>query len=815
MKAASNVEGTRTMLKRSPMVLLAAGMCLSLAVGTAGAAPQAAPAQAKAVDGKAVIDKYCVTCHNDRMKAAGLSLAQVDFQDVGKHSDALERVVRKLQAASMPPPGAPRPDKATYLATSAWLTGSLDRAAAAAPNAGRVAGLHRLNRAEYRNVMRDLLGVEGLDVDQMLPSDDASYGFDNIAGTLGISPTHLERYLAAARKVARIAVGDTTIPAYGETEMIPNDLSQDMQFEQLPMGTRGGHLVRRYFPVDGEYLLRFQTVTGVLTSEDEPNFVEVTIDGARVFYKQVEQRKAIGNDDEASTNYEVRLAIKAGLREVGIAFLETTLAQPEDVMKPYLRPPGVSTFKHARLGGYAGSNVALLSFTGPVSVSGPGNSPSRRRIFVCRPAAAADEAPCARRILSQLARRAYRRPVTPAEVTTLMGFYTTARADGDFDRGVRVALQRILTSPDFLFRVERQPDTAVAGKPYRISDLELASRLSFFLWSSIPDDQLLDVAVTNRLHQPDVLNAQVRRMLRDPRSTAFVENFAGQWLRLRNIKAAIPDTRMFPNFDDNLRIAFRRETELFFTSIIREDRSALDLIAADYSFLNERLARHYGVPNIYGSEFRRVTFTNGQRGGLLGQGSVLLATSQANRTSPVTRGKWILENLLGAPPPSPPANVPALEDTPVQGTLRERMEQHRKNPVCAACHKVMDPLGFALENYDPVGAWRTHEGATLVDAEGAMPDGTVFSGASGLRASLVTQPDIFLTALTEKMMIYATGRGMEGYDRPALRAIVRKASASNYRFSSFMLGIVNSLPFQMRQAEPRTAPSPTTTAARR
>ena len=797
------------------MVLLAAGMYLSLAAGTAGAAPQAAPAQAKAVDGKAVLDKYCVTCHNDRLKTAGLSLAQVDFQDVGKHSDALERVVRKLQAASMPPPGAPRPDKATYLATSAWLTGSLDRAAAAVPNAGRVEGLHRLNRAEYRNVMRDLLGVEGLDVDQMLPSDDASYGFDNIAGTLGISPTHLERYLAAARKVARIAVGDTTIPAYGETEMIPNDLSQDMQREELPMGTRGGRLVRRYFPVDGEYLLRFQTVTGVLTSEDEPNFVEVTVDGARVFYKQVEQRKAIGNDDEASTNYEVRLAIKAGPRDVGIAFLETTLAQPEDIIQPYLRPPGVSTFKHARLGGYAGSNVALLSFTGPVSVSGPGNSPSRRRIFLCSPAAAAEEAPCARRILSQLARRAYRRPVTPAEVTTLMGFYTTARADGDFDRGVRVALQRILTSPDFLFRVERQPVTAVAGKPYRISDLELASRLSFFLWSSIPDDQLLDLAGTNQLHQPAVLNAQVRRMLRDTRSTAFVENFAGQWLRLRNIKAAIPDTRMFPNFDDNLRIAFRRETELFFTSIIREDRSALDLIAADYSYLNERLARHYGVPNIYGSEFRKVTFSNGQRGGLLGQGSVLLATSQPNRTSPVVRGKWILENLLGAPPPSPPANVPALEDTPVQGTLRQRMEQHRKNPVCAACHKVMDPLGFALENYDPVGAWRTHEGATAVDAEGAMPDGTVFTGASGLRASLVTQPDIFLTALTEKMMIYATGRGMEGYDRPALRAIVRKASASNYRFSSFMLGIVNSLPFQMRQAEPRPAPSPTTTAARR
>ncbi|MDO8795865.1 MAG: DUF1592 domain-containing protein [Vicinamibacterales bacterium] len=803
------------MLKRCLMVLLLAGLCLSLTAGTALAAPQAAPAQTPAVDGKAILDKYCVTCHNDRVKAAGLTLAQVDFADVGKHSDALERVVRKLQAASMPPPGAPRPDKATYLATSSWLTDRLDKAATVKPNAGRVAGLHRLNRAEYRNVMRDLLGVEGLDVDQMLPSDDASYGFDNIAGTLGISPTHLERYLAAARKVARIAVGDTTIPAYGETDMIPNDLSQDMQFEELPMGTRGGRLVRRYFPVDGEYLLRFQTVTGVGVSEDEPNFVEVTVDGERVFYKQVDQRKAIGNDDEASTNYEVKLAIKAGLRAVGVAFLETTVAQPEDIIQPYLRPPGVSTFKHARLGGYAGSNVALMSFTGPVTVSGPGNSPSRRKIFVCRPATAVEEAPCARRILSQLARRAYRRPVSAAEVNTLMGFYTPARTEGDFDRGIRVALQRVLTSPDFLFRVERQPAAAVAGKPYRISDLELASRLSFFLWSSIPDDQLLDLAGADRLHLPAVLNGQVRRMLRDSRSSAFVENFAGQWLRLRNIKAAIPDTRMFPNFDDNLRVAFRRETELFFTSIIREDRSALDLIGADYSVLNERLARHYGVPNIYGSQFRRVTFTNGQRGGLLGQGSVLLATSQPNRTSPVVRGKWILENLLGAPPPSPPANVPSLEATPVQGTLRQRMEQHRKNPVCAACHKVMDPLGFALENYDPVGAWRTHEGATAVDSEGAMPDGTVFNGAAGLRQALMTQPDLFLIALTEKMMIYATGRGMEGFDRPALRAIVRKASANNYRFSSFMLGIVNSLPFQMRQAEPRTSPSPTTTAARR
>ncbi len=792
----------------------ACGLPMLLAV-TASAATQTAPAAGAAVDGKAVLDKYCVTCHNDRLKTAGLSLAQVDFGDIGKHSDALERVVRKLQAASMPPPGAPRPDKATYLATSAWLTERLDRAAAAKPNAGRVEGMHRLNRAEYRNVIRDLLGVEGLAVDQMLPSDDASYGFDNIAGTLGISPTHLERYLAAARKVARIAVGDTTIPAYGETDMIPNDLSQDMQFEELPMGTRGGRLVRRYFPVDGEYLVRFQTVTGVGVSEDEPNFVEVTIDGKRVFYKQVEQRKAVGNDDEASTNYEVRLPIKAGLREVAVTFLETTVAQPEDIIQPYLRPPGVSTFKHARLGGYAGSNIALMSFTGPVSVSGPGDSPSRRKIFVCRPTTAATEAPCARRILSQLARRAYRRPVNPAEVDTLMGFYKTARADGDFDRGIRVALQRILTSPDFIFRVEQQPATAVAGKPYRISDIELASRLSFFLWSSIPDEPLLELAATDRLHLPTVLNGQVRRMLRDSRSSAFVENFAGQWLRLRNLKAAIPDTRMFPNFDDNLRIAFRRETELFFTSIIREDRSVLDLIGADYSYLNERLARHYGIPEIYGSEFRRVTFTNGQRGGLLGQGSVLLATSQPNRTSPVVRGKWILENLLGAPPPSPPANVPSLEETPVQGTLRQRMEQHRKNPVCAACHKVMDPLGFALENYDPVGAWRTHEGATAVDSEGAMPDGTVFKGASGLRQALMTQPEIFLTALSEKMMIYATGRGMEGYDRPALRLIVRKAAADNYRFSSFILGIVNSLPFQMRQAESRPAPSPVTTAARR
>ena len=753
-----------------------------------------------AATARAALDRYCVTCHNDRMKTAGLSLAGVDLADAGRHASELERAVRKLGGAAMPPAGSPRPDSATYAALTRFLERQLDAAAARRPNAGRTEAMHRLNRVEYQNAIRDLLAVEAMDIERMLPADDASYGFDNIAGILAMSPTHLERYLTAARKISRAAVGDVTIPPYGETVMIPLDFGQDDRLERGAPGTRGGAIVTRYFPVDAEYLIKFQTVTGYGISEEEDNFVEVTVDGERLFYAEVPQPRARGNDDEASTNFEVRVPIRGGLRTVGITLLETTVAQAEDYLQPYLRPPGVSVFKHARLGGYAGPHVSLLSFTGPINPTAPGDTPSRKKIFVCSPATPADEEPCARRILGRLARRAYRRPVTGTEVSTLLTFFREGRTGGSFDKGIRVALQRILTSPDFLFRVVQEPQGARPDTPYRISDLDLASRLSFFLWSSIPDDTLLRLAEANRLHEPAVLRQQVLRMLADPKGAALVRNFGGQWLRLRNVQAVLRDTRLFPDFDENLRVAFTRETELFLDSVIRENRSALDLIRADYSFLNERLARHYGVEGVYGSHFRRVTFTDGRRGGLLGQGSILTATSQPNRTSPVVRGKWILENLLGAPPPSPPANVPALDETPVTGTLRQRMEAHRKNPVCASCHKMMDPLGFALENFDAVGAWRTHEGAVPVDAEGGTPDGRVFQGAAGLKEALLTRPDVFVTALTEKLLIYALGRGMESYDAPAIRTIVREAAPSGYAMRNLILGIVNSRPFLMRQA---------------
>ena len=795
---------------------LIAGSLVVMGTGRPVAAQTLSAAPLSMAEAQAAVNTFCVTCHNDRLKTGGLSLAQVDFQNVSASAPTLEKVVQKLRVGTMPPAGARRPDRGTYERLNDWLEAELDHAAAARPNAGRTEGLHRLNRAEYENVIRDLLDIEGLEIAEMLPIDDASYGFDNIAGVLAMSPTHVERYLAAARKISRIAVGEMSIVPYGEGKIIPLDLSQDNRMDSLPFGTRGGVSVRRYFPVDGEYLLRFETVAGYGISTDEANFVEVSVDGERLLYEEVVQWQGGSTDDveEANTQYELRLPIKAGVRTVTITFLETTRAQAEELLQPYLRPPGFSAFGHARLGGYAGPAVSAVSLLGPFNTTGPGDSPSRRRIFVCSPASVSEEAPCARRILSSLARRAYRRPVSDVDVNALLESYREGRASGGFDRGIRVALERMLSSPDFLFRIARQPPDARPGTPYAVSDVELASRLSFFLWSSMPDDELIDLAAAGRLHESDVLERQVRRMLQDPRAEAFVDNFAGQWLRLRNLSAVLPDTRMFPNFDENLRRALRRETELFFGSIIHDDRSVLDLIGADYTFVNERLARHYGMPNVYGSEFRRVTVTDGRRGGLLGHGSILVATAQPNRTSPVVRGKWILESLLAAPPPEAPPNVPPLESTQGGETLRQRMEQHRRNPVCATCHNMMDPLGFALENFDAVGAWRTHEHGLPVDAEGTMPDGTRFDGVAGLRQAILATPDAFLIALVEKLMTYALGRGIEWYDAPAIRSVVRDAAETDYQFSSIILGIVNSVPFRMRQAE-ATDSTPATTIAKR
>ena len=771
-------------------------------------AGQAPSAVSSADDARAILDRYCVGCHSDRLRTAGLTLQAVDLASPAAHAETLEKAIVKLRLGSMPPAGRPRPAPAVYSALAGWLETELDREAAAHPNPGRTESLHRLNRTEYANAIRDLLDLEGLNFATLLPSDDRSYGFDNVAGALGMTPTHLERYLDAARQISRIAVGDTSLPPSGETFILPPDLSQDDRFEQLPFGTRGGTLARSYFPADGDYIIRFQAFTGVGLSEEEPNFIELSVDGERVFFEEMAQtpirRTISGADIQSNTDWEVRVPIDAGLRDVAVTFVKTTSGQLEDLLQPFLRPPGISSFRLTRMGGYSGPYIGQLSFTGPFDVTGPGDTPSRRRIFTCRPSGPADPGAeqCARSILSSLARRAYRRPVTDADLGALLEFYRAGSRDGDFERGIQVALERLLASPDFLFRIVEDPRDSAPGAVYGLTDLELASRLSFFLWSSIPDDELLEVASRGELRDEAVLVEQTRRMLADPRSASLITNFAGQWLRLRNLPGIDRDAHLFPDFDDNLRRAMRRETELLLETIAREDRGMLELLEADYTFVNERLARHYGIPNIAGSHFRRVPVTDPNRRGILGHASILTVTSQSNRTSPVTRGKWILENLLGAPPPAPPDEVPGLEETRLEGTLRERMVQHRRNPVCASCHQAMDPLGFALENFSPLGEWRTVDAGFPVDAGGAMPDGvTTFEGVSGLRRALLDKSDVFISTLTEKLLIYALGRGVEYYDKPAVRDIRRQAAQRDYRFSALIEGIVTSAPFRMRTAE--------------
>ena len=771
-------------------------------------AGQAPPAVSSADDARAILDRYCVGCHSDRLRTAGLTLQAVDLASPAAHAETLEKAIVKLRLGSMPPAGRPRPAPAVYSALAGWLETELDREAAAHPNPGRTESLHRLNRTEYANAIRDLLDLEGLNFATLLPSDDRSYGFDNVAGALGMTPTHLERYLDAARQISRIAVGDTSLPPGGETFILPPDLSQDDRFEQLPFGTRGGTLVRSYFPADGDYVIRFQAFTGVGLSEEEPNFIELSVDGERVFFEEMAQtpirRTISGADIQSNTDWEVRVPIDAGLRDVAVTFVKTTSGQLEDLLQPFLRPPGISSFRLTRMGGYSGPYIGQLSFTGPFDVTGPGDTPSRRRIFTCRPSGPSDPGAeqCARSILSSLARRAYRRPVTDADLDVLLEFYRAGRRDGDFERGIQVALERLLASPDFLFRIVEDPRDSAPGAVYGLTDLELASRLSFFLWSSIPDDELLEVASRGELRDEAVLVGQTRRMLADARSASLITNFAGQWLRLRNLPGIDRDAHLFPDFDDNLRRAMRRETELLLETIAREDRSMLELLAADYTFVNERLARHYGIPNVAGSHFRRVPVTDPNRRGILGHASILTVTSQSNRTSPVTRGKWILENLLGAPPPAPPDEVPGLEETRLEGTLRERMVQHRRNPVCASCHQAMDPLGFSLENFSPLGEWRTVDAGFPVDAGGAMPDGiTTFEGVSGLRRALLDKSDVFISTLTEKLLIYALGRGIEYYDKPAVRDIRRQAARHDYRFSALIEGIVTSAPFRMRTVD--------------
>jgi mono/diheme cytochrome c family protein len=772
---------------------------------------------------RALVDKYCVTCHNERLHTAGLLLDKVSADDVTASGDIWEKVVRKVRTGEMPPAGMPRPDKATFDTFASELETALDHAAATKPNPGRVA-LHRLNRTEYVNAIRDLLALE-IDGRSFLIADDVDqHGFDDIADVLSVSPVLMEQYMSAARKVSRLATGDPTILPVFETYTVPSTMNQDGRMnEDLPFGSRGGIAVSHHFPLDGEYEIKIRlqrTIYSYVRGMGRRHQLEVRVNGERIKlftvggdapsgqYSPATFSGNIMGDPkwdlylhEADKGLQLRFPAKAGTATVKVSFLKDT-PEFEEIPQPLERDFGLNV-DEMYLGNPAVDSVEI---GGPTRVDGPGDTPSRRRIFVCRPDAGSAERlsaatqPCARKIVATLARRAFRRPVTDAEVAMLLGFYESGRKQGGFEGGIRLALERMLADPRFLFRVERDPPNAAPGTVYRLSDLELASRLSFFLWSTIPDDQLINLAVAGKLKESAILEQQVRRMLTDDRADALVLNFANQWLELPKVRGFVPDPERFPDFDDNLRDAFMKETELFIRDQMRADLGIGDLLTAHYTFANDRLARHYGIPNVYGSHFRKVTFPNEQRGGLLGHGSVLMATSYPNRTSPVLRGKWLLGNILGMPPPPPPPNVPPLKENGTDDkatTVRERMEQHRNNPACMGCHARMDPLGFALENFDAVGSWRTTSDGLPIDASGSLVDGTKLDGSGGLRKMLLSRGAQFAETFSTKLLTYGIGREVEYYDLPAVRKIVRDAAANGYRWSSVILGVVRSVPFQM------------------
>ena len=796
-------------------VVACAGLVMLGAVG-GGPRPAAAGPEDVATHG-AFLRQHCIACHNDAARTGGLTLQGIDLERVGYIEDeveAWEKVVRKLRARSMPPPGRPRPDSSAYDALASWLVTALDRAAAAAPDPG-AAPPHRLNRAEYSNAIRDLLALE-IDGRSLLPADESGYGFDNIADVLSVSPSLLDRYMVAAEHISRRAIGDPSIRPVTQRYTVPYMLRQnDRMSEQLPFGSRGGIAIRHHFPLDGEYVFRIvlQRAQGnAIRGLGDPTEIELHLDRARIERFRVGDRersparapvlnRTTLYEQTADRGLEVRVGVEAGTRLVGAAILDRR-SVPEGVLEPR---PGVSSLAFAR---DRSSLMAVdsLEIAGPYNARTPRDTPSRRRVLVCDPATRQEEASCATKILSTLARRAYRRPVTDEDVQPLVALFDTARRDRSFESAIGFALRGILIDPEFLFRIERDPVNVTPGTAYRLGDLELASRLSFFLWSSIPDEQLLDLAERGRLRDPLVLEQQVSRMLGDARSTALIENFFGQWLLLRNMETVAPDTDAFIDFDENLRAALQRETELFVGGHVREDRSVLDLLRASETFLNERLALHYGIPGVYGNHFQRVTLPDNRRGGLLGQGSILTATSYPNRTSPTLRGLWVLESLLGSPPPPPPPDVPTLPETDDDAghgeslAMRDRMELHRTNAVCASCHARMDPLGFALENFDGIGAWRATEGNTPIDASGALPHGSAFEGPAGLRQILLGQKERFVETVTEKLLTYALGRGVEHRDAPAVRRITRDAAAGDYRWSSVILGIVESTPFQMRRS---------------
>jgi len=762
--------------------------------------------QTPPVSPASLVDEYCLSCHDKDHEKGGLVLETVMAHDVSQHPDVWEKVVRKLRARQMPPVGKERPDNAVYDAVIASLEASLDRAAAAHPNPGRTATIRRLTRTEYKNAIRDLLALD-VEVRTLLPADESSYGFDNV--TVGdLSPTLLDRYVSAAEKISRLAVGRPGRSPGGDTIRIPADLTQEEHIEGLPIGTRGGALIHYTFPQDGDYEIqvrltrdRDEHVEGLT----EPHDLELLLDRERVRLFTVKppvREPGIPDTEQPShakvdQHLQVRLAVSAGPHDVGVTFPKKPSVLLETTRQPY--QTHFNSYRHPRIQ----PAVYSISLIGPYDAKGPGDTPSRRRIFVSRPATPAEEDRSARRILTPLMRRAYRRPVTDADVNGPFELYRKAKTDGGFEAGIEMALSAVLVSPQFLFRVEQDPAGIPPSTPYRIGDLELASRLSFFLWSSIPDDELLNAAAAGMLHQPAVLEREVRRMLADARSESLVTNFAEQWLHLRNLDSITPDMRLFPDFDDNLRQAFRHETELFVGSVLREDRSVLGLLRANYTFVNERLAKHYGIPYVYGTRFRRIALDEDSlRGGLLRQGSILTVTSYATRTSPVVRGKFVLDTLLGVPPPPPLPDVPALKDNTVNGHLavRERLAEHRTNAQCAPCHNLMDPLGLALEKYDAVGRRRSAEAGVPIDASGGFPDGSRFADVQGLERALLRRPELFVGAVAEQLMTYALGRGVEYYDAPAIRAIVRDTRAQNFRLSSIILGVVKSQPFQMRKS---------------
>jgi len=823
------------------------GLCVGIAAGVAAltaaashvavaAAPQTSAVTARsAASPRAVLNQYCVSCHNEKLRTAGLLLDTIDPSAPGAAAETWEKVVRRLRSRAMPPAGLPRPDDATYDTVASQLEANLDRVAAARPNPGRLPAFHRLTRTEYRNAIRDLLALEdlpkALDLAALLPADNSSTGFDNLADLLFVSSTQLEQYLSAAQKVSRLAIGDSTIQIL-DTYRMSSEHSQDSHLEALPIGTRGGTAIRTFLPVDGEYTIHIE----LTAPPREPEQLEVSVDGDRVRLftvsdkvdpaAQIPAPRASATpqslDLDPGTPIQIDSVVNRRFeRDRQADARRAAIAKGFDALVPLTAGPHVIGVTFIRRPGGPGETLVLPRLRGrgqlpgvaSVTVKGPQNpagrrvdTPSRRRIFVCHPADGAEQAACAKQILSTLARRAYRRPVTDTDLQPLLAMYESGRADDGFDTGIQRALERLLVSPQFLFRIERDPATIASAAVYRLSDIELASRLSFFLWSSIPDDELLNEAVAGRLRTPTVLERQVRRMLADPRSQSLAGNFAAQWLFLRDVETKTPSPRFFPDFDLSLIQDFQHETELFLESVFREDRSVIDLLRADYTFVNERLARHYGIGHVFGTHFRRVSYgQDSPRRGPLGHGSVLTLTSYANRTSPVLRGKYVLSNLLGAPPPPPPPNIPALVtevgESGKRLSMRESMAQHRSNPTCAACHARMDPIGFALDNFDAVGKWRTvDDSGTPIDPSGVFPDGTKFNGVAGLRQLLLGRPEEFVRTLTENLLTYSLGRSLAYYDAPTVRAIVRDAVQSDYRFSSLVIGIVRSTPFQMRRA---------------